>query len=106
MCSKTPPKFTGEDDYELWRNDVEIWCELTELKDEKKALAIHLSLHGRARVASSEIDIDDLKKGGGVGIKTLLDKLDSIFMVEKGRRQFAAYRELYRLRRDINCEIV
>ena len=104
-CSKSPPKFTGEEDYELWRNDVKIWCELTDLAEAKQALAIHLSLHGRARVASSEIEIDDLKKDKGVGVKMLLDKLDGIFLVEKGRRQFAAYRELYRLRRDSNCDI-
>ena len=102
-CDKVPPKFKSEDDYELWKNDVLIWCELTEVKKDKQALAIHLGLHGRARIASSELKIAELKQEDGV--EKLLAKLDSVFLVEKGRRQFKLYREFHRLRRTSNEDI-
>jgi len=98
-CSgKYPPKFQEEDDYEQWRRDVEIWTELTDFDKSKQALAIHLALQGRARVAASELTVAELKAEDGV--KKLLEKLDSLFLHEIGRRQFANFRDMYRLKRD------
>jgi hypothetical protein len=102
-CStKWPPKLENDAAYENWKKDIEIWCDLSELPKTKQALAIHLSLSGRARAASSEIETGDLKKDDGV--KTLLEKLDGLFLADKGRRQFAAFHELYNFRRvhDVN----
>ena len=75
--------------YESWRKDIEIWCKLTDLPKKKQALAIHLSLDGQARVATSEIEVSDLEVDGGVEV--ILTKLDDLFLVDKGRRQFAAF---------------
>lgn len=58
---------------------------------------IHLSLDGRARTATSEIEVKDLEDDNGV--ETLLKKLDDLFLVDKGRRQFAAFQDLYNLKR-------
>ncbi|KAK3874911.1 hypothetical protein Pcinc_020228 [Petrolisthes cinctipes] len=97
-CStKWPPKLESGSSYENWKKDIDIWCELTDLPKKKQALAIHLSLSGRARVATSEIDAADLKQD--TGVQTLLMKLDGLFLVDKGRRQFAAFHELYNYRR-------
>lgn len=101
--NKWPPKFVDESAYENWKKDIGIWCELTELKKEKQALAIHLSLDGRARQASSELDLGVLKKDDGVD--KLLEKLDGLFLVDKGRRQFAAFQDLYHLRRSSDMEV-
>ena len=95
--SKYPPRFDGSE-YETWKKDINIWCALTELDENKQALAIHLSLSGRARTASSEIELAVLKSKDGV--KRLLDKLDSLFLADKGRRQFTAFQNLYNLRRN------
>ena len=95
--SKCPPIFNNESEYENWKRDISIWCELTELAEEKRALAIHLSLTGRARTASSEIELQVLKSKDGV--KSILEKLDSLFLPDKGRRQFAAFHNLYSFRR-------
>ena len=70
---KNPPKLEDDSAYESWREDINIWTDLTELPKGKQALAIHLSLNGRACSASSEIDADNLKKKDGV--QTLLNKL-------------------------------
>ncbi|KAK7044274.1 hypothetical protein SK128_025055 [Halocaridina rubra] len=56
-----PPKFVSEPTYEKWRKDIEIWCKLTDLPKKNQALAIHLSLEGWARLASSEIEIKDVE---------------------------------------------
>ena len=69
--SKWPPKF-DEANYENWKRDIDIWCELCELPKTKQALAIHLSLSGRARIASSEVNITELKLD--TGVKTVIEK--------------------------------
>ena len=48
----------------------------------KQALAMHLSLNGRARITSSEISVDDFKKDDGVD--TLINKLDQVFLKDDG----------------------
>ena len=95
--AKNVPKLENDAFYETWKRDIEIWRELTDLPKEKQALAIHLSLTGRARVASSEIDLGVLKTVAGV--ENLILKLDNLFLVDKGRRQFSAFHNLYNLRR-------
>lgn len=94
---KWPPKLSDESRYENWKTDVEIWCKLTDIPKKKQALAIHLSLCGRARIASSEIPVSDLEVEEGVD--AILKKLDGLFLVDKGRRQFEAFRDLFNLRR-------
>ena len=103
FSTKCPPKFENESGYENWKRDVNIWCKLTELGEEKRALALHLSLSGRARAASSEIDVDELEKK--TGVKTILDKLDELFLPEKGRRQFNAFNNLYNMRRSDDVSV-
>ena len=38
---------------------MEIWCESTNFDETKRALAVHLSLTDRARIASSELKQKD-----------------------------------------------
>ena len=94
---KWPPKLDDGVSYENWRKDIEIWCKLTDIPKKKQALAIHLALNGRARTASSELEVGDLEVESGVD--TILGKLDGLFLVDKGRRQFEAFQALYNLRR-------
>jgi len=95
---KMPPLLQDEDCYEVWKVDLKIWCDLTDIPVEKQALAIHLTLTGRARAASQQVPRDDLKKV--TGVKTVLTKLDSVFLVEKGRRQFAAFNSFHNYTRN------
>ena len=98
--TKCPPRFESESEYENWKKDIQIWCGLTDLAKDKQALAIHLSLTGRARTASSEIELAVLKSENGV--KSIIEKLDSLFLPDKGRRQFTAFHNLYNYRRNNN----
>ena len=92
-----PPKLMDDTHFESWKKDIEIWCKLTDIPAPKRALAIHLSLTGRARIASSEMEIAELEHDDGV--KNLMIKLDGIFLSDKGRRQFASFNGLYNFRR-------
>ena len=105
-CStKWPPLLVNEDHYEVWRSDLLIWCDLCELDATKRAQAVHLSLPlgSRARDATSEIPREDLKKSTGVDI--IIAKLDEVFLSDKSRRQFSAFKALYNLRRPTNVSV-
>ena len=105
-CStKWPPVLVNEDNYESWKNDLLIWCDISELDKTKQAQTVHLSmpLESRARAATSEVPRSDLKKENGVEI--ILKKLDEIFLPDKGRRQFSAFKSLYNLRRRDNVPV-
>ena len=102
-CMKNPPKLEDDSAYEEWRKDILLWTQLTELDKKKQAISIHLSLTGLARSASSEIPAEDLSKDNSVNI--LLDKLDGLFLPDKGRRQFTAFHNLYTLKRGSDEDI-
>ena len=94
-----PPVLDDEANYETWKRDISIWSELKVVAVGKQGLAVYLSLTGRAKNAAQEVDLDVLKKEDGTGLKKLLEKLDSLFLPEQGRRQFTAFHDFYNLRR-------
>ena len=100
---KWPPYFNNNIGYETWKRDIGIWAELTDLPKNKQALAIHLSLSGRARIATSELKVEDMKKDTGVDL--IMKKLDDLFLPEKGQRQFSAFNNLYNFRRGPSVNI-
>ena len=75
--SKVPPPFTEGDDYDVWKKDLELWQMFTELDVKKQAIAVHLSLTGRARSATTELSIEDMKSTDAM--KILIAKLDRVF---------------------------
>ena len=99
---KNPPVFK-EDDYEQWKKDIDLWSVLTDLAKAKQAISIHLSLSGRARKATSELTKAELNSDNGV--KTLLDKLDRVFLQDENWRCFNAYLAFENCRRDSDTSI-
>ena len=55
-----------------------LWSEFRDIPTEKEAIAIHLSLSGKARRASSYLKMDRLNNI--TGVETLLEKLDGVFL--------------------------
>ena len=103
-CTKNPPKLEDESEYEMWRKNIEVWVELTDLPEEKRALAIHMfSLKGRAQAASSQLTVAEMKET--TGVKKILDKLDKLYLSETGHRQFSTFRGMYRMKREPNESI-
>ena len=100
---KNPPQMTSEKEYEQWKKDIEIWQKLTSVTLDKQALAVHLTLTGKAREVSSEIDTKVL--ASDKGMETLLQKLDTVFMLDKNRQAFVAYSEFEMFKRPAEMTI-
>lgn len=92
-----PPVLMSDLEYEKWKKDIIIWTELTDIPKEKQALAIHLSLKGKSRNATSQIPLEKLRSEDGVD--EIFVKLDRLFLMDKGRQQFAVFQKLYNLKR-------
>ena len=88
---KIPPKFGPETNYETWKNEIEMWRLVTDLDRKKHALAVTLSLTGKAREAALELDADDLNKNDG--LVRLLNALDLVFEKEVKDLSYEAYTE-------------
>ena len=52
---KTPPALREDLPYENWKKEIRIWQRFTSLDKNKQALAIFLSLQGKAREAVLDI---------------------------------------------------
>ena len=89
------PKLTEDVDYETWRKDVKIWDRLSPESADRKAMIIHLTLSGKAKMISDQIPLEELASKDGVDI--LLAKLDSFYLPDKDQRQFLAYNRLHDL---------
>ena len=94
---KLPPGFDKGKSYENWKNEVEMWKRVTDLDKRKQALAVALSLKGRARDIALEIPADDLDKDNGM--TTLIQELDNLFMREEKDQAYEAYSEFDRISR-------
>ncbi|KAI4883225.1 hypothetical protein NFI96_020267, partial [Prochilodus magdalenae] len=102
---KVPPPFDeNKSDYESWKNEIKIWKLVTELDQKKQALAVALSLTGRARTIALEISADDLNKDNG--LTTLLQKLDTVYLKEEKDRQYDAYTEFDNIKRESNVTMM
>lgn len=101
---KTPPLFREDEmDYEQWKKDLTLWTLFTDLAKEKMAIAVHLSLCGRARQATSEISISEMKSANGMDI--LISKLDRVFLQDENWRCFNNYLAFENYRRDSEVKI-
>lgn len=87
---KNPPKFEDGMTYERWKNELAVWELVTDLEAKKRALAMTLTLTGRAREAALEVPAADLNKDDGIA--TLLKTLDKVFEKEKIDNSYEAYK--------------
>ena len=73
---KQPPKFDENSSYEAWSSEVKIWQNLTDLDITKQALAVTLSLTGRAHETAVRVPVDELNSNSGMQVLcTMLDKV-------------------------------
>ena len=100
---KIPPLFESDSDYDQWKKDLNLWCEFTSIPKCKQAIAVHLSLTGRARKATSELTADQLKCE--TGIKNVTDKLDRVFLQDPNWKTFNTYLDFENYRRPKDCSI-
>ena len=95
---KVPPVFNETISYESWKNEIEVWRLVTDLSKEKQALAIVLSLSGKAREKARELNIAVINVATGVDL--LIQKLDEIFKKEEVDGAYEAYNKFEHFKRD------
>ena len=96
---KQPPVFNPDDgdSYSDWKNDIEVWCMLTEGKV-KQGPAVYLSLQGDARDAIRAIPLDKLK--GADAVKKIIDELDKVYLKDETTRAFTSIKSFVDFRRE------
>ena len=88
---KNPPMFDQKTmTYESWKNEVEVWRLVTELKPEKQALAVALSLTGNVRETAMELPAENLADKDGM--KKLIEHLDKVFLRDDRDKAYEAYK--------------
>ena len=96
---KQPPVFNpdGGDNYADWKNDLEVWCMLTDGKV-KQGPAVFLSLQGDARDAVRPIPKEKLNDKDAV--KQILAELDKVYLKDEVSRAFTAIKTFVQFRRE------
>ena len=100
---RVPPAFEEKKSYESWKNEVEMWKRVTELDKKKQALAVALSLTGRARDTALEISADVLNADDGMA--KLVEALDNVFLKEEKDRAYDAYTDFDTIRRETDVSM-
>ena len=95
---KNPAPF-GDNDlpYEQWRTEIEMWQLVTDMKAEKQALAVTLSLRGQAKAIALELEKERLNSEEGMGY--LLQELDKVFKRNENDILYHKYREFEKFQR-------
>ena len=88
---KAPPELTDEKTFKDWKKEIEIWQLATEVKKEKQAAMIFLSLKGKSREAVLELDKDVNGASDGSGVTKVKEKLDSLWKEDENLEAFSAY---------------
>ena len=100
---KTPPALSKSSSYENWKKELKAWERLTEVKDNKRGLAVLLSLEGKAKDAILDLDIDQLSNHNGV--KIITDKLDTLYLKDKAQMAYEAYDKFEKFHRPADMSI-
>ena len=96
---KAPPNFDLErDNYEQFKKDISLWELLTELDNKKKGPAVYLSLKNKAREAVRNLPIEEISAEGG--LKTIIDRLDEVYLADRNTRAYEAFQRFYKCKRD------
>ena len=79
-----------EKDYDTWKNEIEIWRLMTDLAKKKQALAVTLTLSGKARETAIQVPAASLNTDEGMDI--LISELDKCFLQEVKDSAYQAYK--------------
>lgn len=100
---KSPPCLGPETIYETWKKEIEVWKIVTEMKPEKQALAVTLSLTGQAKSKALEIDTAQLNSQDGMDV--LLEALDSLFIQDEIDLTYSAYSSFEKFKKTPNISM-
>ena len=83
--------------YNIWKNEIEMWCQVTKVPPISRAIAIYFTLKGKAKTTAQHIKQGLLKTNDGV--KILLEALDKVFLPNAAMRLLNVSNNLRHLKR-------
>ena len=101
---KTPPNLREDISYDQWKKEIQLWKTFTDLPDAKQGPAICLALTGKAREAVLELDIEAISSEDGV--KSLLERLDKLYLRDRDQTIYAAYEKFEKFVRPLDMGII
>ena len=94
---KTPPILVDEAGYVEWKDDLSIWELYTDLAKKKRGPAVFLTLNDAAKLCVRDLTADQV--GANNGVKTIIQKLDKVFLKDKDTQTFITFETFYSYRR-------
>ena len=95
---------TDELSYEDWKNDIEVWSDITDLENTKQGGAVFLSLTGKAQATvRAGVSRDEMKSASGVEL--ILKCLDKLYKKDATRSAFNAYEHFTEFKRSPDMSI-
>ena len=105
MAYKAPPALTEEKPFADWRKELEIWRIATDVRKERQAAMIFLSLSGKSREAVLELPKEVIGAEDGSGFDAVLAKLDTHWKVDYNLGAFNAYEKFEQYSRPADMDI-
>ena len=92
-----PPEFMESISWTDYKKEVKIWQALTTLKPEQQGPCLYLSLKGKTREASLELDLEVIN--GRDSIQLILECLDVLFLEDTMQIAYLAYQTFENFKR-------
>ena len=102
---KAPPVLTEQKNFKDWKKEVSIWKLATDVKKERQAAMIFLSLEGKSREAVLELDENVIGAEDGSGVQAVMDKLDTLWKEDENLEAFNAYEKFEQFHRPPEMKI-
>ena len=90
--------------YEDWKNDIEIWSDITDLHKTKQGGAVFLTLKGKAQATvRSGVTRDEMRAADG--LQKITECLDKLYLKDSTRKSLSAFEHFVKFKRDVNMSI-
>ena len=89
MSSKNPPALRNSSSYKTWKVEIEIWNNLTDIRTDKRALAITFRLTWRARDAITQFGATHFNNENCIA--SVLAELDKKFEKDEVDLSYSSY---------------
>lgn len=95
-----PPVFCEKVNYERWKNEVDMWSAVTDLKKEQQGLALALSLPIESQVRDKVMtELSKTQLSSEDGLNVLLNFLDKIYKKDELESAYEAWSDFQRYKK-------
>ena len=78
-----PPEPSSIENYQLWRDQIDVWSKLTKTPAEKRGLALQFACRTDKKLCEAVLEIPAAEVECADGLKNVLNKLDKFHTVNK-----------------------